>query len=52
MLEEILQHPTDNVGMVEEIMGHMMGHKLKDRVRDTYLLADPDDLRKSYLRHT
>ncbi|WP_237739719.1 hypothetical protein [Methanobacterium formicicum] len=27
-----------------------MGHKLKDRVRDAYFLADPDDLRKSYLR--
>ncbi|MDO5836096.1 MAG: hypothetical protein Q4P17_06270 [Methanobacterium sp.] len=29
----------------------MMGHKLKDRVRDAYFLADPDDLQKSYLRH-
>lgn len=28
-----------------------MGHKLKDRVRDAYLLTDPDDLQKSYLRH-
>ena len=28
-----------------------MGPKLKDRVRDAYFLADPDDLRKSYLRH-
>jgi hypothetical protein len=36
--------------MAEEIREHMMGHKLKDR-GDAYFLADPDDLRKSYLRH-
>jgi len=28
-----------------------MGHKFKDRVRDAYYLADPDDLRKTYLRY-
>ena len=37
--------------MPEEIREHMMGHKLKDRVRDAYFLADPDELRKIYLRH-
>jgi hypothetical protein len=38
-----------NAGMAEEIREHMMGHKFKDRVRDAYYLADPDDLRKTYL---
>ena len=35
-----------NAGMAEEIREHMRGHKLKDRVRDAYFLADPDELRK------
>ena len=34
-----------------EIREHMMGHKLKDRVREAYFLADPDELRKIYLRY-
>jgi hypothetical protein len=29
----------------------MVGHKLKDRVREEYFLADPDELRKIYLRY-
>jgi hypothetical protein len=37
--------------MAEEIREHMMGHKLKDRIRDAYFLADPDELRKTYLRY-
>lgn len=40
-----------NAGMAEEIREHMMGHKLKGRIRDAYFLADPDDLRKTYLRY-
>jgi hypothetical protein len=28
----------------------MMGHKLKDRVREAYFLADPEELKKVYLR--
>lgn len=28
-----------------------MGHKLKDRVREAYFLADPNELRKIYLRY-
>jgi len=40
-----------NAGMPEEIREHMMGHKFKDRVRDAYFLADPDELRKIYLRY-
>jgi hypothetical protein len=31
--------------------GARVGHKFKDRVRDAYYLADPDDLRKTYLRY-
>lgn len=38
-----------NAGMPREIRGHMMGHKLKDGVREAYFLADPDELRKIYL---
>jgi len=37
--------------MVEEIREHTMGHKFKDRVRDAYFLANPDELRKIYLRY-
>jgi ABC-type Na+ transport system ATPase subunit NatA len=37
--------------MPEEIREHMMGHKIKDRVREAYFLADPDELRKIYLRY-
>ncbi|EKQ50713.1 MAG: hypothetical protein B655_2449 [Methanobacterium sp. Maddingley MBC34] len=28
-----------------------MGHKLKDRVREAYFLADPEELKKVYLRY-
>ncbi len=28
-----------------------MSYKLKDRVREAYFLADPDELRKIYLRY-
>jgi hypothetical protein len=28
--------------MPEEIREHMVGHKLKDGVRDAYFLTDPD----------
>jgi predicted ATPase len=31
--------------------GARVGHKFKDRVRDAYYLADPDDLRKTYMRY-
>ncbi|MEN6293245.1 MAG: hypothetical protein ABFD07_14700 [Methanobacterium sp.] len=34
-----------------EIREHMMGHKLKDRVREAYFLADPEELKKVYLRY-
>jgi hypothetical protein len=36
--------------MPEEIREYMMGHKLKDRVREAYFLTDPDELMKAYLR--
>jgi hypothetical protein len=35
----------------EEISKHLMGHKLKDRVRVKYFLVDPDDLMKTYFRY-
>lgn len=35
--------------MAEEIQEHMMGYKLKDRVREAYFLADPEDLKKVYI---
>jgi len=37
--------------MTWEIREHMMGHKLKDRVREAYFLADPEELKKVYLRY-
>jgi len=38
-----------NAGSQEEIREHVIGHKLKDRVRDAYFLAYPDEPPKSYL---
>lgn len=35
--------------MPEEIREHMMGHKFKDRMGEAYFLADPDELRKTYM---
>jgi len=37
--------------MHEEIKEYVMGHKLKDRVREAYFLADPDELQKVYLTY-
>lgn len=37
--------------MPEEIREHMMGHALKDKVREAYFLADPNELEKVYLRY-
>jgi hypothetical protein len=34
-----------------EIREHMMGHKLKDKVLEAYFLADPEELKKVYLRY-
>lgn len=39
-----------NAGMPEEIREHMKGHKLKDKVREAYFLADPEELMNNYLR--
>jgi integrase len=51
MLRKFFNTQLINARMAEEIREHMMGHKLKDRVRDAYFLADPEDLRKSYLTY-
>jgi hypothetical protein len=51
MLRKFFNTQLINAGMAEEIREHMMGHKLKDRFRDAHFLADPYDLRKSYLRY-
>lgn len=51
MLRKFFNTQLINAGMAEEIREHMMGHKLKDRVSDAYFLANPEELRKSYLRH-
>ena len=37
--------------MPEEIREHMMGHTLKDKVREAYFLADPTELQKVYLTY-
>jgi hypothetical protein len=31
--------------------GARVGHNLKDRVREAYFLADPEELKKVYLRY-
>jgi integrase len=51
MMRKFFNTQLINAGRAEEIREHMMGHKLKDRVREAYFLADPDELRKSYLRY-
>ncbi|WP_414469137.1 tyrosine-type recombinase/integrase [Methanobacterium sp. ACI-7] len=40
-----------NAGMLKEIRGHFMGHGYNDKVRDTYFLADPQELLKVYLKY-
>ena len=37
--------------MPEEIREHMMVHALKDKVREAYFLADPNELEKVYLKY-
>jgi integrase len=49
MMSKFFNTQLINTGSLMEIREHMMGHKLKDRVRDAYFLADPNELRKSYL---
>ena len=49
MMRKFFNTQLINAGMPWEIREHMMGHKLKDRVREAYFLADPDELRKIYL---
>jgi len=51
MMRKFFNTQLINAGMPEEIREHMMGHKFKDRVREAYFLADPDELRKIYLRY-
>ncbi|BDZ71009.1 integrase/recombinase [Methanobacterium petrolearium] len=50
MMRKFSQHPLINAGMPEEILEHIVGHKLKDRLSEAYFLADSDELRKIYLR--
>ena len=49
MMRKFFNTQLINARMAEEIREHMMGHKFKDRIRDAYFLADPDELRKNYL---
>lgn len=51
MLRKFFNTQLINAGMPEEIREHLMGHKLKDRVREAYFLADPDQLMKTHLRY-
>lgn len=51
MLRKFFNTQMINAGMIEEIREHFMGHKLKDKVREAYFLADPDELMKTYLRY-
>jgi integrase len=51
MLRKFSQHPADKCRNPRGNPGARVGHKFKDRVRDAYYLADPDDLRKTYMRY-
>ncbi|MDY9923210.1 tyrosine-type recombinase/integrase [Methanobacterium sp.] len=51
MMRKFFNTQLINAGMPWEIREHMMGHKLKDRVREAYFLADPEELKKVYLRY-
>jgi hypothetical protein len=48
---KLLRNQLINARSLTEIREHMMSYKLKDRVREAYFLADPDELRKIYLRY-
>jgi len=51
MMRKFFNTQLINAGMPEEIREHMMGHTLKDKVREAYFLADPDELEKVYLKY-
>lgn len=40
-----------NARVTEEIKEHLMGHKIKDTVHDTYLLANPEEFKKVYIKY-
>lgn len=40
-----------NAGMPEEIREHLMGHELRDKVKDAYYIGNPEDLLKVYLEY-
>jgi integrase len=51
MMRKFFNTQLINAGMPEEIREHMMGHTLKDKVREAYFLADPVELQKVYLEY-
>ena len=51
MMRKFFNTQLINAGMPEEIREHMMGHTLKDKVREAYFLADPTELQKVYLTY-
>ena len=51
MMRKFFNTQLINAGMPEEIREHLMGHTLKDKVREAYFLADPTELQKVYLTY-
>lgn len=51
MMRKFFNTQMVNAGMPEEIREHFMAHKLKDKVRDAYFLANPKELQKVYVEY-
>lgn len=51
MFRKFFDTQLTNKGMPEEIREHMMGHVLRDKVRDAYYIANPIELQDIYFKY-
>lgn len=51
MFRKFFDTQLTNKGMPEEIREHMMGHVLRDKVRDAYYIANPTELMDIYFKY-
>ena len=51
MFRKFFDTQLTNKGMPEEIREHMMGHVLRDKVRDAYYIANPPELMDIYFKY-
>ncbi|MGZ7068485.1 MAG: tyrosine-type recombinase/integrase [Methanobacterium sp.] len=51
MMRKYFNTQLINAGMPEEIREHFMGHVINNKAKDTYFLAEPDELLKVYLKY-